>query len=385
MSGTRTPHLTGTLRDLARISVGGDNSPSAKEGSLEYAAWLVFESLRERAERDDSELSEHDGFMGYTWVGYLKDVFHHLWPASSPLEAVTDLDEARSKVTTFLTSSGNLACIRRGVRDVSAGARVFTPSEWWVRAKFAEVHVSHVKEVKAAAKNVVAETPALEVKKTPDLPKVKAAPAIASDEADTFVDCREPGCFLRFPNANVRRTHELEEHTDMKSRKWKCFIQTDGKTCGNRFYDLLGLTVHMVRLHNVAKTERPYITAIDKSTAFAQGQGVELTPRQVSKLTREPLPADVVPVRDRIAASQASPPPPPPPPPAPKMVTKVTPPAPITSSVVTFRSALDLISQVVAENEQLHEKVVKLEKELADAKSNETLRVRLEELLKSTK
>lgn len=64
---------------------------------------------------------------------------------------------------------------------------------------------------------------------------------------------------------------------------------------------------------------------------------------------------------------------------------KVKPPAPITSSVVTFRSALDLLTQVVSENEQLHEQVNKLEKELADAKSNETLRVRLEELLKSTK
>jgi hypothetical protein len=379
VSGTQA-HLTGALRDLARITISGDDNPSAREGTLEGSAWLVYESVKERAERNDSDLREHEGFMGYVWLGYMKDVFTDLWPTGqSPLAGVEDFDEARNKVTTYLKNSGNLVCIRRGERSPAAGKRVYLPSEWWVRAKFAEVHVSQVKKTAATP-----EQPPLMLPKDPD-----PLPAITTEGPGPFV-CREPGCGISLPTPTARRSHELDEHATSPNRKWHCFIPmegVEGGTCPESFYDMGGLGVHMARYHRVRKGTDQYDAPMDRAIARAQELGEELSAKTAQHVLRSAPPVvkippqtegPVVPVSQRVHP-QTSPvlkvPPVP-------VVPAPVPPAPIISSVVTPRAALDMLAAVVGENEELREKVRKLEAELARAKSGEGLRAKLENLLK---
>lgn len=386
------------MRDLARITVGGkDTNPSAREGELEYAAYLVWMAVVERAEKAQAALYEHEGIMGVVWEGYLNDVYRDLWPASkSPVSTTEDHDDGRKLVSDFLRLSGNVVCLTRGeLNSKKYGNRRFGPSRWWARGKYNEVHVG---EARSPAPST-APAPAPKVKAAAAEPATASAPATAvfpaskppgehKPEGSANYTCREPGCGQNgFVNASVRRDHEMVAHQDLSSRKWVCHVTVSGgRMCGERFYDMPPLAVHTGRAHRVTKGTTEYDMLMSEAAREAEEAGYV---KSGSAVPGPPPAPDVRPV-----APPASPPPPPPPPVKthPELATAtappIPPPPPLPAAPSDGLSVLDrahealmTLGALVEENEELRVRNAKLEDELIKARKSDSFKARLKALL----
>lgn len=342
------------LRDLARVTLGREQAPTTRAGELDYEAQLVYMRLRAQAEEQSSLVHEHRGEVGYFWEGYIIDVFRLLWAETSPVVGIEDFNDARTAVTDYLKTTGNITCTQRGQRSAAAGERRVLPSRWWIRGKYADVQVTR----KAPAAPTTT-------------PAALAAPAVQQQQSlateGTQFRCRESGCTEGpFNDSRARAEHEREQHPDTKARNWLCYwhIVNGKRTCDAAFYNLGGLSVHMARAHGCRKEDENYQQAIvmSRATAMDVTSALPSVEEEAPPMVSQP--------------AIFTPPPPPPP---------VTPPVTAASAAsMDYKAALDVLASLVTENTQLRTEVTELKAELARAQEGGNLRDRLFDLLRET-
>lgn len=104
--------------------------------------------------------------------------------------------------------------------------------------------------------------------------------------------CREPGCGAGpFSTAYFRSDHENAFHKDTRNRPWKCMLSG----CEGRFYDIMSLSTHLWRSHNITKsnpeTTEKYESLLEKAKAGAASHIEEIvTAPWPGKAAPEPEP-----------------------------------------------------------------------------------------------